>query len=74
VLAAKAGPNAGDTHEFLAVVLGVRRGGISIAAALQRQGLVKCHRGEIKTLNAAAWKKRLAAVARDRKVYGTLLH
>jgi CRP-like cAMP-binding protein len=42
------------THEFLAYMLGVRRVGITAAAgALQRQGLIAYHRGEIRVVDRA---------------------
>lgn len=42
------------THEFLARMLGVRRVGITVAAsALQRDGLVGYHRGEVQVLDRA---------------------
>jgi CRP-like cAMP-binding protein len=59
------------THEFLAFMLGVRRVGITTAAAaLQRQGLVKYHRGDITILDRRGLKKAACSCyARDRKIY-----
>jgi CRP-like cAMP-binding protein len=64
------------THKFLAYMLGVRRVGITTAAAaLQRQGLIEYHRGDITILKRGRLEKAACGCyARDRKVYAELLH
>lgn len=63
------------THEFLAYMLGMRRVGVTAAAsAMQRDGLIEYHRGELKVLD----RKGLEAAAcgcyaADRQTYAQLL-
>jgi len=64
------------THEFLAYMLGVRRVGVTKAAsALQQQGFIRYHRGEVIVLD----RKGLQSVAcscyrKDCDTYASLLH
>jgi CRP-like cAMP-binding protein len=63
------------THEFLAYMLGVRRAGITIAArALQAQGLITYHRGELLVLDRGGLRAVACSCYRsDRQAYQTLL-
>ena len=63
------------THEFLAYMLGVRRVGVTTAAAaLQRQGLISYHRGEIVVLDRPGLElAACSCYAADRRVYAQRL-
>lgn len=63
------------THEFISLMLGVRRVGVTTTAAdFRRRGLIEYHRGEIKILNRAALKSEACSCyQRNKKVYSSLL-
>ena len=43
------------THEFMALMLGVRRVGVTVAAGgFQQSGIIRYHRGELTVLDRAA--------------------
>ncbi len=66
----------GVTHEFLAYMLGVRRGGITDAAgALQRSGLIEYCRGEMTVLNRKGLEAAACSCyAADRRAYARIVH
>lgn len=63
------------THEFLAYMLGMRRAGITGAAAsLRRDGLISYHRGELKVLNRSGLEAAACSCyATERQSYAELL-
>ena len=63
------------THEFLAYMLGVRRVGITTAAAaLQREGLIEYHRGELTVLDRSGLEAAACGCyATDRGAYAEMM-
>jgi len=63
------------THEFISLMLGVRRVGVTTAAAdFRRRGLIEYHRGEMKVLNRTALKaEACSCYLRNRKIYSNLI-
>ena len=64
------------THEFIALMLGVRRVGVTMAAGeLQRNGLIEYHRGKVTVLNRNALEKQACSCyLADRAVHADLMH
>ena len=63
------------THEFIALMLGVRRVGITtIAADFRRRGLIEYHRGEMKVLNRVALKaEACSCYLKNQKIYTSII-
>lgn len=63
------------THEFIALMLGVRRVGITTAAAdFRRRGLIEYHRGEMKVLDRTALKvESCSCYQKNKKIYSALI-
>lgn len=63
------------THEFIALMLGVRRVGVTMAAGdLQRSGLIEYHRGEVTVLDRAGLEKQACSCySSDRAIYSSLM-
>jgi CRP-like cAMP-binding protein len=63
------------THEFLALMLGVRRVGVTVAAGiLQDEGLIRYHRGEIEVRDRNGLEARACSCYEsDRSAYRTHL-
>lgn len=63
------------THEFISLMLGVRRVGITTTAAdFRRRGLIEYHRGEMKVLDRAALKaEACSCYQKNRKIYSSFI-
>lgn len=63
------------THEFIALMLGVRRVGVTtIASDFRRRGLIEYHRGEIKVLNRVALKaEACSCYQKNKKIFSSLI-
>ncbi|CAM3824145.1 Crp/Fnr family transcriptional regulator [Polynucleobacter arcticus] len=63
------------THEFIALMLGVRRVGITTTAAdFRRRGLIEYHRGEMKVINRSALKaEACSCYQKNRKIYSSVI-
>ncbi|MBT9553434.1 MAG: Crp/Fnr family transcriptional regulator [Hydrogenophaga sp.] len=62
------------THEFMALMLGVRRVGVTVAAgAFQQSGIIRYHRGELTVLDRAALEtKACSCYAVDKQNHAQL--
>ena len=63
------------THEFISLMLGVRRVGVTTTAAdFRRRGLIEYHRGEMKVLNRVALKaEACSCYLKNREIYSSLI-
>jgi CRP-like cAMP-binding protein len=63
------------THEFISMMLGVRRVGITTTAAdFRRRGLIDYHRGRMMVLNRVALKaEACSCYLKNRKIYSSLI-
>ena len=63
------------THEFISLMLGVRRVGITTTAAeFRRRGLIEYHRGEMKILNRVGLKSEACSCYQQNiKIYSSLV-
>ena len=62
------------THEFMALMLGVRRVGVTVAAGgFQRSGIIRYHRGDLTVLNRPALEaEACSCYAADRSIRAEL--
>lgn len=63
------------THEFIALMLGVRRVGVTTTASdFRRRGLIEYHRGEMKVLDRVALKaEACSCYQKNRLIFSTLI-
>lgn len=63
------------THEFIALMLGVRRVGVTTTASdFRRRGLIEYHRGEMKVLNRVALKaEACSCYQKNRLIFSILI-
>lgn len=63
------------THEFIALMLGVRRVGVTTTASdFRRRGFIEYHRGEMKVLNRVALKaEACSCYEKNRMIFSALI-
>lgn len=63
------------THEFIALMLGVRRVGVTTTASdFRRRGLIEYHRGEMKVLNRVALQaEACSCYDKNRQIFSALM-
>jgi CRP-like cAMP-binding protein len=68
-------PTFSMTHEFISLMLGVRRVGVTTTAAdFRRRGLIEYHRGQMKVLNRTALKSAACSCyEKNRKIYAAII-
>ncbi len=64
------------THEFISLMLGVRRVGVTTTAAdFKRRGIIEYHRGEMKVLDRTALKAEACSCYQENiKIYSDLIN
>lgn len=63
------------THEFIALMLGVRRVGVTTTASdFRRRGLIEYHRGEMRVLNRSALQaEACSCYQKNRQIFSALI-